>query len=222
MRKINNPQVDKEHYSFSNYSSERRYISYYHQINNMMQLINGHGAKKILIAGKGDGVVQKILEAYNELLNLDLTIKTFDFAQDLNPDFLGDLVEIEKIVAEKFDIILCCQVLEHIPLEEALSVLSQMKKIARFVIISVPYKAITVRGTLKIPLIKEFEYCIKIPIWDSKTGMVDDRHFWEIGFNISLKKLINKIRGLGYDILSSYVVKKDGFKYFFVLGSGID
>lgn len=222
MRKINHPQVDKQHYSFTNYSSERRFISYYHQVKNILTLVNDYQAKKILIAGKGDGIVQKILEAYNNLFNLNLIIKTFDFAYDLKPDFLGDLVEIESIVSEKFDVILCCQVLEHIPLDEALSVLSQMKMIARFVIISIPYKAITIRGTLKLPLIKEFEFCIKIPIWDRKTGMVDDRHYWEIGFNISLKQFHNKIVGIGYDILSSYVLKKDGFKYFIVLGSRME
>jgi hypothetical protein len=220
MRKINTPQVDKEHYSFRNYSSERRFISYYHQVNNVMRFVEQNGAKTILIAGKGDGIVEKILQTYSDLLGLNLTITTFDFAEDLQPDIIGDLIELEKIITKKFDIILCCQVLEHIPLKESLDILSQMKRVSSFVIISVPYKAFTIRGTLKIPLLKEFEFCLKIPIWDNKSGMVDSRHYWEIGYSISLKGFIAALKSIGYTIVSSYVIKKDGFKCFFLLESG--
>lgn len=217
MRIINTPQVNNLHYSFSNYSSERRFLSYYHQVKNIMHLVNTNNASKILIVGKGDGVVQKILEAYNDLHNLHLVIKTFDFAMDLHPDILGDLVEIEKLIVDQFDVILCCQVLEHLPLKESLSVLNQMKKISKFIIVSVPYKAITVRGTLKLPIINEFEFCIKIPYWQTRKGMVDSRHYWEIGFNISLKKFKETLEQMSFKILSSYVLKKDGYKYFIVL-----
>jgi hypothetical protein len=220
MRNINTPQVNKLHYSFTNYSSERRYLSYYHQVNNILLLVETRKASKILIAGKGDGIVQKILEAYNDLFDLKLVIKTFDFAKDLHPDILGDLVEIDKLVNEQYDIILCCQVLEHLPLEDSISVLSQMRGISKFVILSVPYKAITIRGTLKVPLIKEYEFCIKVPFWQNRNGMVDSRHYWEIGFNISLKKFIETLKKMGYSIISSYVLKKDGYKYFIVLETG--
>jgi hypothetical protein len=95
-----------------------------------------------------------------------------------------------------------------------------MREISKFVIISVPYKSITIRGTLKIPLVKEFEFCIKIPFWQNRKGMVDSRHYWEIGFNISLKKFKETLIIMGYSIISSYVLKKDGYKYFIILESG--
>lgn len=220
MRPLNNPQVEKSHYTFDTYSSERRYLSYYHQVKNVMHYIDSENAKKILVAGKGDGVVPKILEAYSEMNKLDLEIKTYDFAKDLQPDFLGDLMQIDKIIKEKFDVIICCQVLEHIPLQEAISVLEKMHDISRAVVMSVPYKTITVRGTLKVPILKEFEFCVKIPIWKNKKGMVDSRHYWELGYSISLADFKMKLRSIGYTIKSSYVLKKDGFKYFFVLEAG--
>jgi hypothetical protein len=185
-----------------------------------LYLIETKKITKILIAGKGDGVVQKILEAYNDLYNLKLNITTFDFAEDLKPDILGDLIEIDKLVTEQYDVVLCCQVLEHLPLEESLSVLSRMRKFSKFVILSVPYKSITIRGTLKIPLVKEFEFCIKIPYWQNRKGMVDSRHYWEIGFNISLKEFKESLNNMGYNIISSYILKKDGYKYFIVLETG--
>ncbi len=222
MRNVNSLQVNNLHYSFNNYSSERRYLSYYHQIKNIMFLVETKKATKILIAGKGDGVVQKILEAYDELFNLKLVVKTFDFAEDLHPDILGDLVEINNLITEKYDIILCCQVLEHLPFEESLLVLAHMQKLSRYVILSVPYKAITIRGTLKMPLLQEIEYCLKVPFWQNRKGMVDSRHYWELGFNVTLKKYKETIKKIGYCIISSHILKKDGYKYFFLLESGND
>jgi hypothetical protein len=220
MRETNTPQVDKQHYIFSFYSSERRYLSYYHQIKNIMHFVEQKKATKILIAGKGDGVVQKILEAYNELYDLHLVVKTFDFAEDLHPDILGDLLDIGKLVSEQYDIIVCCQVLEHLPFDESVQVLAQMREISKYVIMSVPYNTITLRGTLKVPLLKEFEFCMKIPIWRDKKGMVDSRHYWELGYSISLKNYKKILQKIGYHPISSYVLKKDGYKYFILLESG--
>jgi hypothetical protein len=220
MRDSNAPQVNKQHYSFGDYSSERRYLSYFHQIKIIMQLVEQKNASKILIAGKGDGVVQKILEAYNELYDLNLVIRTFDFAEDLHPDILGDLLDIGKLVSEQYDIILCCQVLEHLPFDESVQVLSQMHGISKYVIMSVPYKAITRRGTLKVPLINEFEFCLKVPIWHNKKGMVNSYHYWELGYSISVKNFKNILQKIGYHIMSAYLLKKDGYKYFILLESG--
>jgi hypothetical protein len=101
-------------------------------------------------------------------------IKTFDFAEGLHPDILGDLVQNSKLATENFDVILCCQILEHMRYEESLFVLSRMQEISRYLIISDPYKAITIRGTLKIPLLKEHEFSIKVPIG------AEERQAWSI------------------------------------------
>lgn len=217
MRVFDHPQVEKTHYDFDFYSSERRFLSYYHQVKHVLHFVDKENARKILVAGKGDGVVPKILEAYSDLNNLDLCIKTYDIAKDLSPDYVGDLIHLESKVKEDVDVIVCCQVLEHLPLDEALLVLQQMNRISKFVIMSVPYKSFTIRGTLKIPFVKELEYCVKIPIWKNRKGMVDSRHYWELGYSISVRDFIRKLKSLNFTILSSYILKKDGFKYFIIL-----
>lgn len=218
-RKKNTTQVDKSHYVFQAYSSERRYVSYYHQVGNVFEFISKNAAKKILIAGKGDGVVPKILEAYDELLGLDLTIHTYDFAADLKPHYLGDLANIGKTVTEKYDVVVCCQVLEHLPMIEAMDVVAQMRKLSRYVILSLPYKAITVRGSFKMPVLPELDFCLKVPVFKQSGSMVDDRHYWELGCSISVRNFKKEMTNLGYKVLKSYILKKHGNIYFVVLES---
>ena len=215
-QRVSVPQVDKSHYTFNFYSSERRFVSYYHQVNHILHFVEA-GARKILIVGKGDGVVAKILEAYDALEKYGLTIHSFDIAEDLFPDYLGDLVEIDTIVKEPYDVIVCCQALEHIPLHEALDALTKMRTIAQNFVISVPYKAITVRGCIKFPLIQELEFVIKIPIIKASGEMVDDRHYWELGASISVREFKQQLETIGFDILKAYTLKKHGFIYFLVL-----
>lgn len=218
-RELNSLQVDKSHYLFQTYSSERRFTSYYHQVKHVLGIITEHGGTKILVAGKGDGVVPKILEAYSDLLELGLIIHTYDFAEDLRPTYLGDLVEIEKIVTQKYDIIVCCQVLEHLPYEQAVAVLRSMSKLAKHVVLSLPYKTLTFRGTLKIPVFPELEFCIKIPIIKNTKGMVDERHYWELGASISVANFKKELKALNYEVRQAYTIKKHGNIFFLILNS---
>lgn len=150
-------------------------------------------------------------------MGIDLVIHTFDIAQDLKPDYLGDLLELNEIIMDEYDLILCCQVLEHIPQDDALRVISMMKNTSRFLVLSLPYKALTLRGTLKAPVFPEFEFCIKIPIMRSFGDMVDERHYWELGASISVSKFRQQIKKLGYRILDSYILKKHGNIFFLIL-----
>ncbi len=216
IRKTGETQVDNTHYKFQTYSSERRFISYYHQVKNVFRFIELDGARRILVIGKGDGVVPKILEAYSELFGLDLVIDTFDFAADLNPTYVGDIVEINTIVQEKYDVVVCCQMLEHIPFAQALDAMKHIRNITKFAVISLPYKAFTIRGSLKVPVLPEFDFCIKIPIIRKK-GMVDERHYWELGCSISVSDYKQKLEEVGYTVVDSYILKKHGNHYFLVL-----
>lgn len=103
-------QVGKEHYDFDKYIDEYRWSSYYLQIKNVMR----KDIKKVLIIGVGDGIVPNIIK----ILNSQINVVTFDFAQDLKPDIYGDVRKLSLIVTEQFDAIICCQVLEHLPFEE--------------------------------------------------------------------------------------------------------
>ena len=65
----------------------------------------------VLEIGKGSGFVSSILRNYCNLT-------TLDFEDDLNPHLLINIInlkELDTIINNAFDLILLCEVLEHIP-----------------------------------------------------------------------------------------------------------
>lgn len=182
-------QVDKQHYQFQTYSSERRFVSYYHQVKNVFRFIEEEGARTILVIGKGDGVVPKMLEAYSELFKLNLKIDTYDFAADLNPTYNADILDMDKVLKKKYDVIVCCQMLEHIPFEDAYAALKSMRKNAKFVVMSLPYKTITVRGSVKVPVFPELDVCIKLPVIRKKGWLMKGiTGSWDVQFLSGISK----------------------------------
>ena len=110
MEKKMKRQVNKTHYEYKNYMTIARWNSYFYQIDEAMKC----DGKRVLYIGPGDYVVVDTLSKYGK------EVKTLDLADDLNPDFLGSVTEIDEVLEGKtFDIIICSQVLEHIPFKNS-------------------------------------------------------------------------------------------------------
>ena len=141
-------QVEKEHYDFLSYLSKARWNSYYHQIEEVLK----NNSQNALIIGKGDGIVPDILKKQIE------EVKIFDIAEDLQPDYLGNILEMSNIINKKFDSILCCQVLEHLPFDKFEQCISELSKVTdKQVIISLPQKNIFFNIGFKIPKIPKID-----------------------------------------------------------------
>lgn len=101
------PQVSREHY-FKDYDTKERWVSYWHQINEVLST----GSKSVLEIGLGNGI------AADYLKKMGLGVTTVDIDPALNPDYICSVTELTKFLRLTFfDIVLCAEVLEHIPLE---------------------------------------------------------------------------------------------------------
>ncbi|MCK4286633.1 MAG: class I SAM-dependent methyltransferase [Candidatus Lokiarchaeota archaeon] len=91
--------------------------------------------EKVLEIGIGNGFVSSYLKNYCE-------VTTADFDRNLNPDIILDISkkeDFQQIQKESFDLVIICEVLEHIPFSKLENVLKNLKEITkRFVLISVP------------------------------------------------------------------------------------
>lgn len=203
-------QVEFDHYQFNKYVDEPRWSSYFQQV----EFASSKKYERILVIGKGDNIVTSIL------LSLGKNIKTYDCDASLNPDYLGDIREFDKIInGDRFDLIICCQVLEHIEFKHFNHVLNMMSKHSNDLLMSLPYchhKFFELSlKILKFPLIN---LRVLVPKF-YKRWIYDGQHMWEIGCKDYSIDRINFEILKTHKILKNYILKKNSYHFFFECSS---
>jgi SAM-dependent methyltransferase len=200
-------QVSEQHYNFTSYVNLARWTSYWHQITETLAF----APKTVLVIGVGDNIVGKILASQG------IKVYTFDFDAALHPDFVGNLTDIHQVLhGNQFDVVLCCQVLEHLPYENFEPVLQQLKLIAGHVIISLPYSAIKYKIEIKFPVIKQ----VKLPVYIHKfwrTITFQGEHYWEIGQGAYTKRKISNSIKRFFTIKKRFIAPYNQYHLFFIL-----
>lgn len=205
--------MDKYH--FSNYVYFERWASYWQQINEVLRL----KPTNVLEVGVGGGLVA------NYLKSLGVDIKTCDIDGELKPDFAGS-VEHLPFEDNSFEVILCAEVLEHLPFEKFSSALWELKRVSgKYVILSLPHWGWTFKFCLKIPLLPPLKFLWKIsgflrhkPGESSFAEASDDRHQWEIGKRgFSLRKIKKEIQKTGFKIPNHFIPFENPYHHFFIL-----
>lgn len=164
------PQVPREHYF--TYIPKRRWISYWYQIKEVLET----NEKKVLEVGVGNKTVS------NFLSKVGLDVTTFDYDESLDPDVVGDVTNLSNYFKpNSFGVILCAEVLEHLPFEYFDKVLKELNFVsAKYVVLSLPYAGIILPFRIKLPALKEINFNLRIPIfW--KEHKFDGQHYWVIG-----------------------------------------
>lgn len=204
-------QVNVEHYDFSNYLTSKRWMSYYYQILEVLK----YNPKSILLIGKGDDLVPYILK---KLYQNSIRIDTFDFDEALEPDIIGDVRELSRILNSKYDCIMCCQVLEHLPFEDFERILEEISKVLPppdgKLILSLPQCSGRIRFFLEVPKIVLIKLCIHIPLF--KKFKFDGQHYWEMRtVGVSKRKILNLVNKF-YNILDYYTVYENPYHFFII------
>jgi hypothetical protein len=159
----------KEIYNFETYCTKFRFTTYHEQI----KLCLGCKPKSILVIGPGDHIVPIILR---HLLS-NTIVDTFDIRE--GSTYKGDLREISNIVTQKYDCILCCEVLEHIEFEYFDSIIKQLKQITnKSLIISVP----------------------------KFNGKLCKYHKWEIDYNVTKNDILQIIGNSNVSMLNNKIM----------------
>ena len=202
-------QVENEHYNFHKYTDFPRWVSYWHQIDEILKF----KPNSVLIIGIGDDIVPRTLSNYIPKL------KTFDIDPKLNPTYLGRIEDIDKIVSDDFDVILCCQVLEHIKFELVDKTLKKLRYLAKNMVVSLPYCHHKFFN-INIELLKlgRRSFHFSIPKFYKKWTF-DGEHYWEIGTsNYSLSYVKNKIVN-SFNIINTFSPINNLYHKFFILES---
>ena len=201
-------QVTPDHYIDPSYDSKERFISYWHQINEVIAL----KPKKVLEIGIGNGFV------YNYLKEKGIKIKTLDIDKNLNPDAAGSVLGI-PFTDESFEVVVCCEVLEHLPYSEFSKALEEIHRVSRkHVVLSLPDVTTVYRINVELPRIRPIKRLIPHPFHRSPQHNFDGEHYWEIGkTDYLLKKIESDIEKSKFKILRTYRVFEFYYHRFFVL-----
>ena len=208
-------QVETSHYDFSNYVNQDRWNSYYQQIFEASKC----KGKNILYIGTGDGIVVDVLRKIGK------NVKTLDFDKNLKPDYVGSVTEIKKILGkDKFDVILCCQVLEHIPYPEFENIIKQFSECTKEkLILSLPNNNRKISFAISAPKpIKNRKKLLLFKHRFAKNWDINNQgygeHYWEIDAKgCPTKKEIKNIIRKYFSKLNFYTLFENPYHMFFIL-----
>lgn len=201
-------QVNKAHYSFQKYYYPGRWISYWHETN---EILKRNDIKSVLDVGPGSDLLKNILLTFRP----DIEYKTVDIAEDVKPDMTGPITAIPS-PDSKFDSVCAFQVLEHIEFKDFESALMELKRVSKkYVFISLPHFGPSFEFQLKIPLFPRIRLAAKLP-W-SKKHEFGGQHYWEIGKKGYSPKKIRSVIEKHFKIIDEYVPFENQYHRFYIL-----
>jgi len=165
-------QVPPEHYGLR-YDSAARWVNYGLQVRTVLEC----QPRTVLEVGIGNGTVSCLLRSRG----LDVT--TFDVDERLRPDLVGSVHTLADLVPPRsFDLVLCAEVLEHLPFEMLPSCARGLAAVARqHVVIGIPGFLREQRWGIALELrLPRFRRALKLgmdyplPDWPGP----DSEHYW--------------------------------------------
>ncbi len=195
-------------YFRKSYDSKGRFCSYWHQINEILQL----KPAKVLEVGVGNRFVT------NYLRNKEVNITSIDIYHDLVPDIVGSVLMI-PFKSESFDVVACYEVLEHIHYTHFTKALEEISRVSqKHIIISLPDVTPICRIDIRIPKIMSVRRLIWHPFLKPVYHKWDKEHYWEIGKrHYSLERVLSNIADAGFTIIKTYRVFEFNYHRFFIL-----
>src|SRR3982074_2860577 len=196
----------KEHYEFARYTGFDRWSSYYYQVREITSL----APASMLEIGTGDGFLKRFIEGATAI-----SYRSLDIAADLQPDIVGS-VESIPLGDDAVDVVVACEVLEHLPFEKFEPALREMRRVSTsHVLISLPHFGPKVKLALKLPRLKEIRVALKLGF--PQKHVCRGEHYWEIGKQgYSLSTVRGVLKTL-FTIEKDFIPFESQYHHFFLL-----
>ena len=173
--------------------------------------IHSLAPRDVLEIGIGNGFTSSFLR----MSGYDVT--TADINGDLQPDYvapLGDLPSLLK--GRQFDLVVCCEVLEHMPWSEFEKSIATMRQLSDRLYLTLPNyaKFFGFSGFLDIPRIRRL---MNVGAYLPIPRKISPEHFWEIGTSRETSaRAIKKILRRHYPKVRDYSYRLNRYHHAFV------
>ncbi len=196
---MNNP------YNSRSYFSSTRWANWWHQIREVSRL----NPKTVLEIGKGPGIVSESLQKFG------VAVTTIDIDESLNPDVVAS-AEKMPFNDKQFDVVLAAEILEHLPKDKVGVALSEIVRVGKHAVISLPHYGSPVIFRLRIPKIIDTDFLIKIPFFWKGHRTTGD-HYWVLGSKGCPRKFFREVaKKCGFVIRKEKIHSDDHVRIFFV------
>lgn len=201
-------QVDISHYYFKKYLHKKRWISIWHQLDEILAL----NPSSILEIGPGPGVLKALTAHFG------IKTETVDLDPELKPDYVALTTNL-PFKDKSYDCVCAFQILEHLPYEQSLKAFGEMVRVAKgHVIISLPDAKSLWSYSLYIPKLQQYKIIhIPRPRLRREVHQFQGEHYWEInkrGF--PLQKIINDFSAKNANLIRTYRLDEWTYHRFFV------
>jgi hypothetical protein len=198
-------------YAGDGYFTMQQLCSFSHQINQINQI----KPNSVLEIGIGSGFTSTILK----LAGVD--VWTADINASLSPDIVSSISELpNKLSNRRFDLVVCCEVLEHMPFSEFSKSLEIFKLYSNCLYLTLPSYAtwFGFSGFMRLPKLNKL---INVGMYvNKKKDLANAVHYWEIGsteetsrdnLNVLLTRQYNNVEHGVYQLnrYHEYFVCKD-------------
>ncbi|MSR70798.1 class I SAM-dependent methyltransferase [Candidatus Kaiserbacteria bacterium] len=199
-------QVGKQHYALGRYGFEGRFVSYYHQLREVL----GLEPASVLEVGVGDKVFGDFIKN-----NTAVGYTSVDIAEDLHPDVVGSILAL-PCADRSVDIACAFEVLEHLPFEDCERAVRELCRVARtHVLVSVPHFGPMFSFSLKIPFVPQIQLALKIPY--PKQHIFNGQHYWELGKRGYPASRLRTLLSAHGRVVRDFVPFNSAYHHFFVL-----
>jgi len=200
-------RIDKTHYNFNNYVNKKRWLSIWHQLDEVISL----NPSSVLEVGPGPGIFKKLAGHFG------VSVETVDIDPGLKPDYVASVTDL-PFSDNAYDCVCAFQVLEHIPYKQALQAFGEMVRIAdNHIFISLPDAKRLWIYSLNIPKMGQKIIHIPRPQLRQIEHQFDGQHYWEINkLNYPLKKIIGDFTKNRANLKKTYRVPENPYHRFFL------
>jgi len=206
----------RSHYSLE-YFQGGRIFSYAHQIKSVLSV----EPRTVIEIGPGVGMVTAALRS------IGVEVTTVDVQPELKPDVVASVTDL-PFEDGRFDVVLCGQVLEHLPFDSFAVALREMRRVSRaWAILSLPDITRSIEISWRLPLLPAASSSFFLPRSTNaafRAARLDEMgHYWEIGFpETPLRRICAAIRSGGWELRRTWRVSElPWHRYFQLKADGI-